>query len=118
MAKAELPRHWEDWASWGLALWLLISPWAVGFSFESPATRNAVIVGTLLLVLEVITLSAFRTWEEWANVVVGAWLILSPVILQIASGGARLNFILVGGVVVLLALYELWDLGRRPADRG
>jgi hypothetical protein len=110
----DLPRHWEDWASWGLALWLLISPWAVDFSFETPATRNAVVAGTLLLALEVVTLSAFRTWEEWANVAVGGWLVVSPFILAVASGGARVNFIVVGGAVVLLALYELWDLGRSP----
>lgn len=114
MAKVALPRHWEDWASWGLALWLLISPWAVDFSFEAPATRNAVIAGALLLALEVVTLSAFRGWEEWANVVVGGWLVVSPVILPVAHGGARVNFIVVGGAVVVLALYELWDLRRRP----
>ena len=117
MAKVEPPRHWQDWASWGLALWLLISPWAVDFSFEAPATRDAVIVGALLLALEVVTLSAFRRWEEWANVLIGAWLVLSPFILPVASGGARVNFILVGGVVMVLALYELWDLGRRPPAR-
>jgi hypothetical protein len=119
MAKADLPRHWEDWASWGLALWLLISPWAVDFSFETAATSNAVVVGALLLALEVVTLSAFRTWEEWANVLVGAWLIVSPFVLSVTSAGARVNFVVVGAVVVLLALYELWDLGQQsPARAG
>lgn len=117
MAKVELPRHWQDWASWGLALWLLISPWAVGFSRDGPATSNAVVVGALLLALEVVTLSTFRTWEEWANVLIGLWLMLSPFFLPVASGGARVNFLLVGALVVALAAYELWDLAqRRPAQ--
>lgn len=115
MATIEPPRHWEDWANWILALWLLISPWAVGFSFDGSATHNAVIVGALLVALEVVTLSAFRTWEEWANVLVGAWLVVSPFVLAITGTGARLNFILVGGAVVALALYELWDLKRPPS---
>ena len=114
MAKVDLPRHWQDWASWVLALWLLISPWALDFSHEDPATRNAVIVGALLLALEVVTLSAFRSWEEWANILVGVWLILSALVLPLASGAARLNFGLVGAMVVALALFELWDLKQRP----
>jgi hypothetical protein len=114
MAKVDLPRHWQDWASWVLALWLLISPWAMDFSLEEPATRNAVIVGALLLALEVVTLSAFGTWEEWGNIIIGAWLVLSAFVLPLANAGARLNFIVVGAIVVALALYELWDLKQRP----
>lgn len=115
MAKIDLPRHWQDWVSWVLALWLLISPWALDFSLEAPATRNAVIVGAVLLALEVVTLSAFRTWEEWANILIGAWLALSAFLLPLASIVARLDFILVGAIVVGLALFELWDLRRGSA---
>jgi hypothetical protein len=113
MAKVEMPQHWQDWASWMLALWLLISPWALGFSLEGPATREAVIVGAVLLALEVVALSAFGVWEEWGNILIGAWLVLSAFFLPIVSVAARLNFVIVGAIVIALALFELRELKHR-----
>ena len=72
------PTHWQDWVSWVLGLWLCISPWALGFSADSASTQNAVVVGFLLILTEVVTLSVFAPWEEWLNVVLGAWSLGSP----------------------------------------
>ncbi len=66
------PSQWEDWCSWGLGIWLCIAPWALRFDLEPGATRAAVITGVLLILVEAITLSVFRAWEEWLNVVLGA----------------------------------------------
>jgi hypothetical protein len=79
-----LPQQWEDWASWILGIWLMISPWALRFD-----------------------LSIFRGWEEWINVVLGLWLLSSPWILAISDRSATINFMLVGVVVLALALYEI-----------
>ena len=102
------PRHWEDWISWVLGFWLCISPWALLYSLDAHATENAVIVGALLILTEVITLSVFESWEEWINVAIGAWLIASAWVLPLTSTAARVNFVSVGVLVVLLAVYELW----------
>jgi membrane-bound ClpP family serine protease len=105
------PRQWEDWVSWGLGIWLLIAPWTLHFDLHPSAMRASVITGVLLLLVEAITLSAFRAWEEWLNVVLGAWLIVAPWAVG-ASGAVRANFIVVGVVVLALAVYEL----RNPAQ--
>jgi membrane-bound ClpP family serine protease len=112
MAKIDLPRHWQDWASWVLALWLLISPWALGFSLDAPATHGAVVFGAVLLALEVVTLSTFRTWEEWANVLIGICLIGAVVFLPVVGTIARADFIIVGVIVIALAFFELMDAAR------
>jgi SPW repeat len=106
-AEVSLPKQWEDWASWVLGIWLCLSPWALQFDLDRVPTRNAVIVGFLIILAEVVTLSVFRPWEEWINVVLGAWLVISPWVLGIASTAAKANFIIVGVLVIALALYEM-----------
>jgi hypothetical protein len=102
-----LPQQWEDWASWILGFWLMISPWALRYDLDEAPTRNAVIVGLLIVLTEVVELSIFRDWEEWINVVLGAWLLASPWILRISDRSAMINFMLVGLLVLALALYEI-----------
>jgi hypothetical protein len=116
-ARIEPPRHWEDWVSWILGIWLLLSPWTLMFWTQAAVTRTAVITGLLLILVEAITLSAFRLWEEWGNVLLGLWLIAAPFTLPEVDRIAAGNFLIVGLIVVALALYEIWDAGRRPLPR-
>jgi hypothetical protein len=110
------PQQWEDWCDWALGIWLILSPWVLLFEHDSLATRNAVVVGFLVVAAEAVTLSYFRIWEEWINVALGAWLVVSPWILGIASATAKANFVLTGLLIAGLALYEVWEGGGRPAS--
>jgi hypothetical protein len=102
------PKQWEDWCDWALGIWMLLSPWILLFEHDSIATRNAVIVGCLIILTEAVTLSIFRVWEEWINVVLGAWLVFSPWMLGVTSAAAKANFVVVGLLIAALALYEVW----------
>jgi hypothetical protein len=104
------PKQWQDWTSWALGLWLLLSPWALFFDNEPRALENALAVGALIIIAEIVELSIFRDWEEWINVVLGAWLAISPWGLNIANGAARWNFLIVGTLVIALALYEIREM--------
>src|SRR5919205_634263 len=114
-----MPRHWEDWINILLGLWLWLLPWALQFIGEDRgAAANAVLVGTLLVFTEALVLSAFQPWEEWICASIGAWLVISPWVLGVIAPLAWVNFIVVGLLVLVLSLYELWDLRRgtaRPA---
>jgi len=101
------PRQWEDWLSWALGIWLCISPWTLRFDLDPTATRAAVITGFVLILVEAVTLSVFRAWEEWINVVIGLWLIAAPWVLPITGTAVTANFVIVGALVLALALYEL-----------
>ncbi len=107
------PRQWEDWLSWGLGIWLCISPWALRFDLEPTATHTAVITGFLLILVEAVTLSVFRAWEEWLNVAFGAWLIVAPWMLGLTGAAAVTNFVIVGILVLALALYEIRQAGAQ-----
>ena len=101
------PKHWEDWISVALGLWLLVSPWVLDYG-QVAVTQNAVLLGFLLIAAEFVELNLFRVWEEWLNVVLGAWLVVSPWILG-ASLVPMVNCVVVGLLVLILALYEIWD---------
>lgn len=45
------PKVWEEWISFVLGLWLIISPWFMGFSQAASATQNAVLVGIASIAL-------------------------------------------------------------------
>jgi hypothetical protein len=112
------PQQWEDWASWMLGLWLLLSPWALFFDQETIALENALAVGALVIIAEIVELSIFRGWEEWINIALGAWLVLSPWVLGITSAAARWNFVVVGALVGALALYELKEMAAGSPNSG
>ena len=107
------PRHWQDWCSWLLGIWLCLSPWALHFDLDTGSTRAAVVLGLLIIATEIVTLSAFRLWEEWVNVLLGAVLLALPWMLEIEPVGAVLNFFIVGAAVLALAFYEIWNARSR-----
>jgi len=117
-ASIDPPKQWEDWASWVLGIWLILSPWILMYWTQSTALENALVTGALLLIVEVVTLTTFRLWEEGANVVLGLWLIASPFVLGIVGTAATTNFIIVGALVLVLALAEIREnLSARTSQR-
>ena len=42
---------WEEWVNVGLGVWLLVSPWILGFSSAYALMWNAVILGALIAVI-------------------------------------------------------------------
>jgi hypothetical protein len=107
--KALLPQHWEDWCSWLLGFWLCVSPWILQFNLEQTATWASVILGIVIVFVEKMTLSFYRTSEEWINVALGATVVISPWVTGISSPLARNNLVFVGLLVVALALFELLE---------
>ena len=98
-----------------MALHLAMGPGVLG---RSASTQNAVIVGFLLILTEVVTLSVFEPWEEWLNVLLGGWLVVSPWVLGATAVLSHVHFVIVGAVVAVLAIYELMQVRniRPPAS--
>lgn len=90
-----------------LGAFLLISPWI--FAFDSGAqTQNAVICGIIIAVLSIAALSAFTEWEEWLNLIVGLWALVSPWVLGFVGTNAMAVHVIVGILVAVIAAVELW----------
>jgi hypothetical protein len=99
-------------ASWDMDL-----PWALNFTDNAAATRSAAAVGFLIIVSEVFTFWGLRFLEEWIDVLLGAWLVISAWLLDISAPMAKVDFIISGLTVVLLPVYEIWTLGNHPNRR-
>lgn len=98
-----------------LAAWLFLSPWIVGFSGVMPAAWVAWLTGIAIGVFAIAALSAFAEWEEWINLILGLWLIISPWVVGIASQQApKVVLVLTGAAVAIIAAIELWLLHRTP----
>ena len=107
-----LPKEWQDWLNLLLGIWVCVSPWALNFTDNASATRTAVVVGFLIIASQVFTVRALRLYEQWINVLLGAWLVMSAWLMDVGVPVAKVNFIVTGLAVVGLAVYEIWDTRR------
>lgn len=99
---------WQDWVTAVLGAWLIISPMAFrvmgDVEISMAAEWNCYICGVLALGLGIAAMMARRIWEEWADVALGAWLVLSPWVLGFTDERAMFaNAIVVGALMVLAA---------------
>jgi len=97
-----------DVANLILGVFLLISPWI--FKFEpGHLSQNAVITGIVIAVLAIAALAAFAVWEEWLNLIVGIWAVISPWVLGFQNNQtATTVHVIVGALVAILAALEIW----------
>ena len=66
------------------------------------------------MVLSIAALAAFAVWEEWLNLIVGLWLIVSPWVLKFqGNSGMRID-VVIGIIVAILAAVELWTMSQIP----
>ncbi len=91
----------------GLGLLVFLSPWLFSLSY-GPARIDSTVSGAVIMALSSAALVAFSDWEEWATLVVGAWLVIAPWILGFPHAAAMKIHIGVGLVVTYLAGLELW----------
>lgn len=90
-----------------LAMFLLISPWLFARA-NGTAAADLRASGAAIAVLSVAAMAAFASWEEWANLLLGLWLIVSPWVLGFAHTRAMHFSIGVGAAVTFLAALELF----------
>ena len=90
---------------------------ALAWTFGSDAGRaaeNAAIAGIVIAVLAIAALAAFAIWEEWLNLVVGLWTLVSPWVLGFHGTTAATVHVVIGAAVAILAAIELWMLSQHP----
>lgn len=108
---------WQDSVNVLLGLWLVISPWILQFQDSRLALANAVIIGGVIAVMSLAAVVNFHNWEEWLDMVIGAWLVISPWVLGLtALTMATWNFVIIGALVIALSGWSLYEHGEhRPA---
>lgn len=101
-------KHWQDAANALLGAWLIVSPWVLGFHALTIAMVVTIAIGALLLASSVGAMSVPAAWEEWLDALLGAALMMAPMLLGFDGVDAALtNALITGAAVVVLALWVL-----------
>ena len=62
-----VPRAWEEWSQAGLGLWMIVSPWVLGFSSQMDVMRVAVASGIVVLALALWVLLTDKEYSAWMH---------------------------------------------------
>ena len=106
-------KSWQDGLSLVLGLWLIASPWVLGFSDTTLVFWNAFAFGVLIAAMALVVLVEFHEWEEWTGIAIGAGLAVSPWVLGVTAmtgtGAAIWNFVIVGLLTLAMSAWSLAD---------
>ena len=112
-------QHWQDWINVLIAIWVIISPWTVAHVMAAPqyplgapdsAMWNQFAVGIAMTGTATLALNVYASWQEWANALLGAWLVVSPWVLGFSpSSDLGLNAALLGTLILVFSVWALVD---------
>ncbi len=101
-------KHWQDPVNAVAGVWLVVSPWVLGFQANMPAMWTMVAIGIVLGAVALGATFVPRQWEEWTEVALAACLAVSPWVLSFrGTEMALVNAVLVAAVIMVLALWVL-----------
>ena len=88
-------------------IWLIISPWVLGFTDLRVPLWDTLLVGIAVLVLAAIRLgTSGTTGLSWVNLLLGIWLIISPFVLGFTAASAAMSNAIV--LSILVGIFSLW----------
>ena len=121
---AEGGTRWRDPANIVLSVWLFLSPWILQFggsastaSLSAGAAWNAWVMGVLVFIFALSALGRLALWQEWINMVFGAWIFVAPWALGFAFGSlpaAAWDHWIIGALIFLVSASGLGNV-RKPA---
>ena len=104
-------------------LFLFASPWL--FAYVSEMVRIEIwAAGAAIVAVAIAAIVAFSDWEEWLNLVLGVWLVISPWVLGFEHTRAMHVSTMIGAMVAFIAALELWlvhyepNYGAQPPEHG
>lgn len=90
---------WAHFVTFGLAIWLATSPFLSGY--RSPAlTINDVVVGALIAVCALLSLSPRIAPVRWITAGLGLWLLFAPLVFWAPTAASYLTDTLIGALVI------------------
>ncbi len=113
IAAFSLPKGWQEWITLAIGLWLFASPFTLEVD-DPGAAENFLLVGGLVIIFELITFYTLRVWEEWINIVLGAWLLVWS--FAMSGFAAVANAMTCGGLLLAVSLYEMWEDRQKRAS--
>ena len=101
-------RRWQDQLILVLGVWLLFSPFVLGYPSDSAQAINAIVAGAVIALLAAFDLYKTYMWAVVVNMLIGLWVAVSPWVPALADrANLMTNNVIVGIAVLVLALWEL-----------
>ncbi|MES2129356.1 MAG: SPW repeat protein [Pseudomonadota bacterium] len=101
-------KRWQDQLILLIGLWLILTPWALGYAPNTLESLNAIVVGALMVVLAAFDLYKTYLWAVLINAMAAVWVAFSPWVLHYTfARPLAANAIVVGVAVLVLAIWEL-----------
>src|SRR6478672_3237050 len=104
--------RWQSALNIGLGLWVMISPWGLGFPTAPEATWTTAVLGVAIVVFAGGAAVEPKAWEEAMIIVLGLAVMVSPWLLGFAPGLSRRTSAEIAGV--LMVALGVWALAERP----
>jgi hypothetical protein len=98
-------QHWQDAGSLLLGVWLILSPFALGFAGAEVWITIALGLCVILFAVEGFVIPSYL--EEWGEVLLGLALVVAPWTVGYESVSATVNSMVSGILVILFAAWEL-----------
>lgn len=116
-----MERYWRKEAAFDVlnliaAIFLFLTPWIFGFTSVVEASRNAWICGVAIGLASLTAMFAYAEWEDWASLLLGLWLIVSPWVLGFHAtmmSATRVD-VAVGIAVAIFSAGALWFTRHMP----
>jgi hypothetical protein len=98
-------QHWQDVASLLLGVWLVVSPFALGFA--GAATWITIALGLCIILFAVEGLFIPSYLEELGEILLGLALLVAPWAVGYESASATASSMVAGILVILFGAWEL-----------
>jgi len=104
------PAHqeWEDWLLLALGIAICVSPSLADGGYNGLPAASAIVTGLIIIFVAQLEIVALSRWQEIINLICGAWIAAAPLILGYA-GQLRFWHFGLGGLVVIVTLFEFWQ---------
>ena len=97
------PYRWVQAAISALAVWLIVSPFTLGYQ-SSTLTWSDVLSGVVALGMSLFALKPQRGLVSWLISIVGLWLLFAPLVFWSRDAAAYANDTLVGALLIAFGL--------------
>jgi hypothetical protein len=104
MARLHRDTLWAHFVVMFLGLWLMTSPFALGYRDEWALSASDVASGALIVLFGALSLNRRFGWAQWANTLLGCWLLAAPLVFWTASPAAYVNDTAIGTLLIALAI--------------
>ena len=105
-------RRWQDQLMVLIGVWLLVSPWVFDYSVDSAPAINATVSGAVIALLAAFDLVKTYVWAVLLNIVLGAWVTVSPWLVDTAQDAAMTTSLVVAGIATMVL--GMWELRSDP----